>query len=188
MGAGPRALARTSLPRMPVPDILTARMIDRPRLLRVLEASSDPDNPGPDEIVDLLHRTHRVAVVGMSRDPMKAARRIPSYLAAKGIEIIPVNPLATRIFGRPARDSLAAVTEPVDMVLLFRPSEQAGPFVREAAARAERPAIWLQEGIRSDAEVEQARADGLTVVQDLCIFKVHRLLGPEEAPWARATL
>jgi hypothetical protein len=151
-------------------------MIDRRRLLEVLEASSDPENPGPDEILDILHRAHRVAVVGMSRDPLKAARRVPSYLAAKGLEVIPVNPHASRILGRAARPSLAEVTEPVDIVILFRPSDQVGPFVREAAARPERPVIWLQEGIRSDPEAKEARAEGLTVVQDLCIFKVHHLL------------
>ena len=152
-------------------------MIDRPRLLKVLEASSDPENPGLDEIVQLLQRTFRVAVVGMSRDPLKAARRIPSYLVANGFDVIPVNPHAKRILGRTVRPSLAEVRDAVDMVILFRPSAEVGPFLRDAAARPERPAIWLQEGIRSDEEARAARAQGLTVVQDLCIFKVHSLLG-----------
>ena len=56
------------------------------------------------------------------------------------------------------------------------PSDQAGPFVLEAAARAERPAIWLQTGIRADAEVESVRATGTLVVQDMCTFRVHRAL------------
>jgi len=152
-------------------------MRDERRLDRVLGASSDPRNPGPDEMTDLVRRTFRIAVVGISRDPLKAARRVPSYLAAKGAEIVPVNPYATRILGKPARATLSEVTEPVDMVLLFRPSAEVGPFVRAAAARPERPIIWLQEGIRADREAEEARAGGLTVVQDLCIYKVHRALG-----------
>jgi uncharacterized protein len=65
----------------------------------------------------------------------------------------------------------------VDMVVIFRPSDQAGPFVDEAAARPERPAIWLQEGIRADPEVAAARAAGITAVQDLCTYLVHRALG-----------
>jgi predicted CoA-binding protein len=151
-------------------------MIDRARVARVLEESSDPGNPSPDEILRIVREASRIAVVGASRDPTKAARRIPSYLAANGVEIIPVNPNATRILGRQARASLNDVTEPVEMVLMFRPSDQVGPFVSLAAERPERPVIWLQQGIRADAEVAQARARGLTVVQDLCIFKVHRLL------------
>jgi predicted CoA-binding protein len=65
------------------------------------------------------------------------------------------------------------------MVLLFRPSDQVGPFIRDAAARPERPVIWLQEHIRSDREANEARAQGITVVQDLCIFKIHRELDPD---------
>lgn len=150
---------------------------DRAALEAVLEESSDPHNPGADEIHDLVRRTLTIAVVGLSRDPSKPARRIPSYLAAKGAEIIPVNPQADRILGKPARKSLQEVTEPVDMVLVFRPSEQAGKVVRAAAARPDRPIIWLQEGIRNDEAAAEARSQGLSVVQDLCIYKVHRALG-----------
>jgi predicted CoA-binding protein len=60
------------------------------------------------------------------------------------------------------------------MVLVFRPSADAGAVVSDAARRPERPAIWLQEGIRADAEAAAARAAGQVVVQDLCAFKVHR--------------
>jgi len=145
-------------------------------LQRILDASSDPENPSAEALRALFDEVIHIAVVGLSRDPVKAARRVPSYLAAKGYEVLPVNPLADRILGKSARASLAEVTESVDMVMVFRPSEHAGPFVAEAAQRAERPAIWLQEGIRADAEVRAAREDGLVVVQDLCAYKVHRAL------------
>ena len=150
---------------------------DRAALERALAESSDPGNPGPDEIHDWVRETIRIAVVGMSRDPAKAARRVPSYLAAKGAEVIPVNPYADRILGKAARDSLAEVTEPVDMVLVFRPSAEAGTVLREAAARPEDPIVWLQEGIRDDEAAAEARAAGHRVVQDLCMYKVHRALG-----------
>lgn len=150
---------------------------DRERLVRVLRESGDPHNPPPDEIHRIVRATYRIAVVGLSRDPMKAARRVPSYLRAKGAEIIPVNPNATRVYGKPARARLEDVTEPVDMVLVFRPSSEAGAVVRSAAARPEKPAIWLQEGIRADAEAAEARAQGLSVIQDLCMYKVHRAMG-----------
>jgi len=152
-------------------------MSDRQILERLLEDSDDPGNPGPGALRDIVRRTFSIAVVGLSRDPLKAARRVPSYLATKGAEIIPVNPNAELILGRVARDTLDEVTEPVDMVLLFRPSEEVGSFVHLAADRPERPAIWLQEGIRDDEVVEEVRSRGLVVVQNLCMYKVHRALG-----------
>lgn len=155
----------------------TEEDFDRAALTAVLEDSSDPRNPGPDEMYALLRATTRIAVVGMSRDPTKAARGVPSYLAAKGAEIVPVNPHGGRLLGREVLPTLSAVEGPVDMVLVFRPSDEAAAIVREAMTRPERPAIWLQEGIRADAAAAEARAAGLQVVQDLCASKVHRALG-----------
>jgi len=151
------------------------------RLSRALELSSDPLNPGPDEMRRILEDTRTIAVVGLSRDPAKAARRVPSYLAAKGYEVIPVNPNADRIFGKRVRAHLDEVTEPVDMVLVFRPSKKAGEVMKQAAGRPERPVIWLQEGIRDDEAASEVRKQGLTVVQDLCIYKVHRTLAAPPA-------
>ncbi len=151
---------------------------DRERLDRVLRGSGDAaGNPSPEEMRRLIRRVERIAVVGMSRDPMKAARRVPSYLAAMGAEIVPVNPYAGRLLGRTARRTLEDVVEPVDMVLIFRPSAEVAPFVRAAAARPEAPVIWLQEGIRDDEAAAEGRAAGRTVVQDLCIYRVHRAMG-----------
>ncbi len=150
---------------------------DRSALEAVLAASSDPDNPDLDAIHRIVRDTTRIAVVGISRDPAKVARRIPSYLAAKGADIIPVNPNAQRILGRTAFDHLDEVTDPVDMVLVFRPSADAGEVIRAAARRPEEPYVWLQEGIRDDEAAKEARARGRTVVQDLCIYRVHRAFG-----------
>jgi predicted CoA-binding protein len=142
----------------------------------LLGESSDPHNPSAEEIHRLFERMRRLAVVGMSRDPTKAARRVPSYLAAMGYDVVPVNPLAERILGRIAHPTLADVLEPVDAVVVFRPSGQAGAIVDEATTRKERPAIWLQEGIRADPEASRARARGFFVAQDLCAYRVHRAL------------
>lgn len=142
----------------------------------LLEDSADPDNPSPERLMALFDEVERIAVVGLSRDPAKAARRVPSYLAAKGFEVVPVNPHADRLLGRPSADTLADVVDPVDMVVIFRPSSEAASHLRAAAARPERPVIWLQEGILAPAEAAEARAQGLTVVQNLCSYKVHRAL------------
>jgi len=170
----PETVARTSRPRNSQARV----MEDRERLEQVLRGSGDAArNPGPEEMRRLIREVDTIAVVGMSRDPMKTARRVPSYLAAMGKQIIPVNPFAGRILKKPARKSLDEVNEPVDMVLIFRPSNEVGEFVRAAAARPEAPVIWLQEGIRDDAAAAEARAAGRTVVQDLCIYRVRRALG-----------
>jgi uncharacterized protein len=140
----------------------------------VRNKSSDPENPSTENLVALINRIRTVAIVGLSRDPAKAARRVPSYMAAKGYDIIPVNPLADRILGKQARASLGEVTEAVDMVMIFRPSSAAGTIMAEAASRPERPVIWLQEGIKDSEVAADLRSRGLTVVQDLCFYKVHR--------------
>ncbi len=145
----------------------------------ILDESADKDNPGPEGIKEILESVHSIAVVGISRNPEKAARRVPSYLAAKGYDVIPVNPFVDRILGKEAKDTLKEVTDPVDMVLVFRPSAEAAQIAEVAMARAEKPVIWLQEGISADAVAARARAEGIQVVQDLCTYKVHKVLFPD---------
>ena len=145
-------------------------------LQNYLDESGDRDNPGPDELRELMASVQSIAVVGISRNPEKPARRVPAYLASKGYDIIPVNPFVDEIFGKEAMDSLTEVTEPVDMVLIFRPSEEAAEVAEAAMGREERPAIWLQKGIRADEIVADARGQGLTVVQDLCTYEIHKAL------------
>jgi len=151
-------------------------MDDLLELRHVLAASADPHNPSAEELKELLERVERIGVIGLSRFPEKAARRVPSYLAAKGYDIVPINPNADRILGKDVYVRLSDVEGDLDMVMIFRPSEEAGPLVEEVARRPERPAIWLQEGIMAEPEIEAARAAGLTAVEDLCAFKVHRAL------------
>jgi predicted CoA-binding protein len=142
----------------------------------LLDESGDPHNPDPEKLKALLERVRTIAVVGISRNPDKAARRVPAYLAAKGYDLIPVNPFVDRILGKEALDSLDEVTHPVDMVLVFRPSKEAAEIAKIAMEREERPVIWLQKEIRADEVAESARAKGITVVQDLCSYEVHKTL------------
>jgi uncharacterized protein len=136
------------------------------RLQNMLDESQDRDNPGPEALRTIMESVRTVAVVGISRNPEKAARRIPAYLAAKGYDVIPVNPFVDEVLGKKVRPSLADVTEPVDMVLVFRPSQEAATVVEAAMQRPEKPVIWLQEGIQADE----------AVVQDLCVYKAHKAL------------
>lgn len=142
----------------------------------MLAGSTDRGNPSAEELRDLMEHAERVAVIGLSRYPEKPARRVPSYLAAKGYDVVPVNPNADRILGRDAYDRLSDVPDEIDLVIVFRPSAEAGSHVREAMKRAEKPAIWLQEGILAEDDIAAARTAGITAVEDLCVFKIHRAL------------
>jgi predicted CoA-binding protein len=158
-----------------LPPSVSSPLVDRStELNRLLEASSDPDNPTAETLVELLTHARHIAVVGLSRYVDKPARRIPSYLAAKGYDVIPVNPNADRLLGRTSYDTLGQVPDPLDLVVVFRPSSDAGAIVLEALERPEAPAIWLQQGIRADDEIERAREAGRIAVQDLCVYRVHR--------------
>lgn len=157
-------------------DLSSAPVDTHSEVERLLAESTDDVNPSADEIMALLDESQHIAVIGLSRHVEKPARRVPSYLAAKGFDVIPVNPNADRLLGRTSYPTLSDVPDPVDLVLIFRPSDQAGAFVDEAMQRPEEPAIWLQTGIRADPEAQAARDAGRTVVQDLCIFRVYRVL------------
>ncbi|MDS0259296.1 CoA-binding protein [Haloarcula sp. S1CR25-12] len=120
----------------------------------------------------------RVAVVGCSTSPGKDAHEIPKYLLEQGYDVVPVNPFADEIFGREAYDSLADVPGEIDIVDVFRPSEEVADIVDAALDRDEDAVIWLQLGIHDDEAVARAEAAGRRVVQDRCMKPTHsRLLG-----------
>ena len=121
-----------------------------------------------------------IAVIGCSTTPGKAAHEVPAYLQRQGYQVIPVNPFADEVLGVPAADSLAAVEETVDLVDVFRPSEEVPEILEEVrerhASRDDAGDVWLQLGIAHDEATVAAEADGLRVVQDRCIKVEHRRL------------
>lgn len=127
------------------------------------------------ELRQILERK-TVAVVGCSATPGKDAHEIPKYLQAQGYEIIPVNPTADEVLGRPAYDSLSEVEEDIDIVDVFRPSDEVAGIVDEAIGRDDVEVIWLQLNIHDDEAVARAEAAGLRVVQDRCMKPEHQRL------------
>ena len=128
-----------------------------------------------DELRAILdHET--VAVVGCSSTPGKDAHEIPRYLREHGYEVIPVNPHADEIFDREAYDSLADVDEEIDIVDVFRPSDEVSGIVDAALDRDDAPVIWTQLGIRDEAATERTEADGRQVVEDRCMKVEHQRL------------
>ncbi len=117
-----------------------------------------------------------VAVVGCSSTPGKDAHEIPKYLQRQGYQIIPVNPYADEILGKHAYDALSDVEEDIDIVDVFRPSEEVAGIVDQALERDDVAVIWLQLGIHDDEAVAKAEAAGLEVVQDRCMKPTHRRL------------
>jgi predicted CoA-binding protein len=116
-----------------------------------------------------------IAVVGASRDPRKPAHSVPLQLQRHGWRIIPVNPYADELFGERVYRSLTDIPEPVDLVNVFRPAEDAVAVVREAVSIGA-PAVWLQLDIVS-AEARRIAAEaGVDYVEDRCTA-VERAVG-----------
>lgn len=117
---------------------------------------------------ELLNEATTIAVVGASRHEKKAAHRIPRRLLKAGFTVIPVNPLADEILGQKAYRSLAEIPVPVDIVDVFRPSEEAAGVAEQAAAIGAKT-LWLQMEITSDEARDIATAAGMNFVEDTCI-------------------
>ena len=121
-----------------------------------------------------------VAVVGCSTTPGKAAHDVPQYLATHGYDVRPVNPYAEEILGVPAVDSLAELDREVDLVNVFRPSEEVAGIVDDVLARTETVGdvwgVWLQQGITDDGALARAETAGLQTTQDRCMKVEHARL------------
>ncbi|WP_433129225.1 CoA-binding protein [Micromonospora sp. CA-240977] len=122
-----------------------------------------------------------IAVVGASRDPLKAAHAVPLQMQQHGWRIIPVNPTVDELFGEPAYRSLADIPHPVDLVDVFRPAADAVQVVRDAAAIGA-PAVWLQLGIVSDEARRIAEEAGMDYVEDRCLIVERAAAGLTRVP------
>mgnify|MGYP000589722912 CR=1 FL=1 len=114
-----------------------------------------------------------IAVVGCSSTPGKDAHEVPKYLLDQGYDVIPINPFADEIFGRTADDSIADVSEDVDIVNVFRPSEEVSEIVDAVLDRDDVLVIWTQLGIRDSSAAARAEEAGTMVVQDRCMKVEH---------------
>jgi predicted CoA-binding protein len=128
-----------------------------------------------DQLRDILE-AETIAVVGCSTSAGKAAHDIPKYLLDQGYDVIPINPFADEIFGRRADDSLADVSEEIDLVDVFRPSDEVSGIVDEVLDREDAETVWLQLGITDDAAGERVEESGRNFVQDRCLKVEHRRL------------
>ncbi len=132
-------------------------------------------NPSDGEITRLLRQYRHVAVVGLSDKPDRPSYGVAAYLQRAGYTIVPVNPLIRESLGVSAVPSVPAAPPPVEIVDVFRRSEDV-PDVVDDAIQAGAQVLWLQEGVVNEGAATRARAAGLTVVQDRCMLKEHRRL------------
>lgn len=142
-------------------------------------ASSAAANEATDATIRDMLAADTIAVVGCSTTAGKAAHDVPRYLQEHGYRIVPVNPFADEVLGEPAYDRLTDVPEEVhvDVVDVFRPSEEVSGIVDDALARRDAAGdvdgLWLQLGIRDDEAAARAEAAGIAVVQDRCLKVEH---------------
>jgi uncharacterized protein len=127
----------------------------------------------PAVIERLVREARRIAVVGLSANPMRPSHGVAGYLRRAGLTILPVNPALESWEGLPAHASLADIDEPVDIVDVFR-RPSAALEVAEQAVKAGAGALWLQMGVINEAAAELASAGGLDVVMDRCMAVEHR--------------
>jgi len=124
---------------------------------------------------EILNSSQVVAVVGLSPKSDRPSYQVASYLKEQGYRIIPVNPTVKEILGELCYPNLGSIPEPVDVVDIFRRSEEV-PDIVEEAIKIGAKAVWMQEGVINKEAAAQAREAGLLVVMDKCMLKEHRKL------------
>ena len=120
----------------------------------------------------MLRDAKTIAVIGISSDATRASNSVSRYMQSHGYRIIPVNPNETSVLGEKAYAQLEDVPDEIDLVDIFRRSEEAGQHVDEAISIGAR-AVWLQEGVIDEEAARRALEAGLAVVMDRCILKEH---------------
>lgn len=132
-------------------------------------------NPSSATLTTILTEARTIAIVGASSNPERASHGIMQRLLAAGYRVIPVNPKETEVLGQRAYASLREIAEPIDIVDVFRRSEDT-PAIADDAVALHAKVLWLQLGVTNDEAARRAEAAGLTVVMDKCIGATHAAL------------
>jgi hypothetical protein len=134
----------------------------------------EKDSHTDDEIRDILS-LKRIAVIGMSKYVNKAAHYVPKYLYENGYDVTPINPTTDEILGKKCYASISDVASEIDIIDVFRPSDQILSVIREVIQKKPK-VIWFQEGIHNPDAEEMAKKAGIKVVFNRCMLAEHRRL------------
>lgn len=115
----------------------------------------------------ILNAYKVIAVVGLSPNPLRPSNEVSRFLLSRGYTIIPVNPGHREILGLPSHPDLRSIGRPIDIVDIFRRSEEVPPIVDQAIEVGAR-VVWMQLGVVNEDAAARARAAGLEVVMDRC--------------------
>ncbi|HKG40719.1 MAG TPA: CoA-binding protein [Nitrososphaeraceae archaeon] len=126
-----------------------------------------------------IYDLKNIAVVGMSKNEGKPAHFVPKYLIEHGYNVIPVNPTITEVLGRKSYPSIADMPGDVDVVDVFRRSEDAPVVVMDAMKKKGIKVIWMQEGIYNEEAERKAKENGMDVVYNRCMMAEHKRLFSE---------
>jgi predicted CoA-binding protein len=126
-----------------------------------------------DPILEILKKHKTIAIVGLSSNPSRPSYGVAEYMQSRGYRIIPVNPNEREVLGEKSYARLEDVPEKVEFVDVFRRVEEV-PAVTESAIRTGAKVLWMQLGIENAEAAERARAAGMIVVEDACVFVEHR--------------
>ena len=132
-------------------------------------------DPSSDEQIREILSLNKIAVIGMSKNSSKAAHYVPKYLSDNGYDVIPVNPTTDEILGKKCYSSVSEIDGEIDIVDVFRPSDQVLPVIQEAIKKKPK-VIWLQEGIHNSEAEDLAKKAGITVVFNRCMLAEHQRL------------
>ena len=136
-----------------------------------MEKDSHTDN----QIRKILSSAKTIAVIGISTDPEKSSHYVPKYLQSRGYDVIPINPNAEQILGKRCLKDIEDAKDNIDIVQIFRPSDQVIPFVKSAISKKPKT-IWLQKGIHNTQAEELALEKGIDVVFNRCMLEEHQRL------------
>jgi len=127
----------------------------------------------------ILNNYHIIAMVGLSPDPNRPSHRVAKYLINHGYKVIPVNPDTQEILGIRSYSDMSSIPEPIEIVDIFRRSEEVMPIVDEAIKIGAK-VVWMQEGVINEEAALRAQDAGLLVVMDRCMLKEHKRLNKKK--------
>ena len=129
-----------------------------------------------DEEIKKFYTLKNIAVVGMSKNEDKPAHHVPKYLIDHGYNVIPVNPTATEILGRKSYPTVSSIPDKIDIVDIFRRSEDVPSVVEDTIKKEGVKVIWMQEGIYSKEAEKMAKEKDISAVYNRCMMAEHRRL------------